>query len=610
MPTLRLAALIACLAASIWLAPAAEARERRAFIVGVQDYAELTDLTRTQADADGYAAAFGDNLDFEVTRVPGDPSTDAFETAFVTFLDSIAPGDQVVFVFSGHGWSNGTENYLAFADAPKQAPESLLKKKTVPVTAEILEEIRKRNPSLVIAIFDACRDNPFDAGTMAGFDKGLARVDAIDGMIIINSAGPNQKALDRLSNRDPSPYSVFTRTLLPKLQDPDLPLYPAFDAAREEVQLLAASVPHPQRPMITSDVSMHFCFSGNCKTGSAAPALDPDTALFVQVTKGTKGRDPCTGYQGYLDAHPGGQFVDRVQKLFALSCAGPQPVGAPVAARTVTEIAAEEAVAAINDFDTFQDCDDCPKMVALPFGKFQMGSAPYEHDPKEDPGYPLHEVTLGRFAIGITEITFAQYQFCQMEGGCTERAINDRGYGKGNRPVMNVTWQEAKEYTEWLTRMSGTHTYRLPTEAEWEYAARGGRAGMTYYWEGSEIEACKHGNLLDLSSKAKYEWRAEAIQCDDGQPATAPVGSYTPNPWGLYDMFGNMSEWVEDCYIAGYEGAPTDGSARQAPDCKARGVRGGSWNGRNEWARIAIRDSDRPDYPASNMGFRVVAELK
>ncbi len=501
--------IIVCICAFLLTALGAEARERRAFVVGVADYTELTDLKKTLSDADGYASVFGDDLEFVVTRVPDNPTRHEFDAAFGAFLQSIAPGDEVAFVFSGHGWSDGAENYIALADAPKNASEFELKQRTLPVGKVILSELRKRQARLVIAIFDACRDNPFDTGTMSGFEKGLARVDQIDGMLIVNSAGPNQKALDRLSEDDPAPYSVFTRALLPKLKDPDLPLMNAFSAAREEVSLMANSINHRQRPMISTDLPMEFCFSGNC-TGALPPPLDADTALFLQVVKGEKGRDPCRGYGSYLTSFPGGLFRDRVQKLFDLTCTSTLSVTDQVSTRTVVDLATDLPPEPLEAFDTFKDCEDCPQMMVLPAGTFQMGSAPYEHSEKEDPGYPQRQVTVKGFAIGTTEVTFAQYQMCQMEGGCSERLIDDRTFGKGNRPIMNVTWDEAKAYTRWLTQMSGAYTYRLPTEAEWEYAARGGKDGMIYCWDGPELDACLHGNLLDLSSKAKYGWRAES----------------------------------------------------------------------------------------------------
>lgn len=251
---LALIALSACLVT--------EAQTRRAFVVGVGEYDEIHDLPRTISDAEGYAEAFGLPLDFEVTKLI-DPTFDEFFEQFASFLETIEPDDQVAFVFSGHGWSDGTQNYLALKDAPLQSSEFRLKRLTAALNRDILDELRQRDPSLVLAIIDACRDNPFDLGTKS-VSKGLIPQQTVPGTLVVYAAGANERALERLSPEDTSPYSLFTRTFLPKLSDPSKPLMRTVDEARDETERWAQTIRHQQRPAVYSDISIDFCFAQSC----------------------------------------------------------------------------------------------------------------------------------------------------------------------------------------------------------------------------------------------------------------------------------------------------------------------------------------------------------
>lgn len=237
--------------------------ERRAFVVGVGDYAELTDLNKTLGDANGYETVFKDKLAFSVTKLEN-PTSEEFLDSFDAFLATIAPGDEVAFVFSGHGWSDGSDNFLALTDAPSDTSERLRKKQTISLSNEVLGEIRDRRPGFVFAVIDACRDNPFASNTKS-MSKGLVPQEIIPRTLVVFAAGDRQKALDRLGDDDASEYSVFTRSLLPKLSDGSRSLMGAVDAARDEVSELASSVGHSQRPALYSDISIKYCFDGECR---------------------------------------------------------------------------------------------------------------------------------------------------------------------------------------------------------------------------------------------------------------------------------------------------------------------------------------------------------
>jgi formylglycine-generating enzyme required for sulfatase activity len=209
---------------------------------------------------------------------------------------------------------------------------------------------------------------------------------------------------------------------------------------------------------------------------------------------------------------------------------------------------------------------------------------------RTDYATPAHNVTLSKsFAIGRYEVTFAEWDACIAESGCKARP-SDRGWGRNRQPVMNVSWLDAKEFAAWLSQKTG-QKYRLPSEAEWEYAGRANTRG-TYWWG------------ADIGTR-----RANCTGCDTGQAQkTLPVGSFPPNAFGLYDTSGNVAEWVEDCWHADYQGAPADGSA-WAGQCQLRVLRGGAFDSSASYVTAASRFRYDYDVAYSANGFRLVREL-
>ncbi len=287
------------------VATTAEAQTKRAFIVGIGDYEELPDLEKTVGDARGYAQVLEEELGYEVTLLDDNPGRVEFITAFDAFRSSIAPGDDVAFIFSGHGWSDGAENYLVLSDAEQDASEIQLTLDTVGVTRFILENIKSRQPRVTLAIIDACRDYPFASITRSGFEKGLVRTEVSEGTMVMYAAGSNQKALDRLGNDDPSPYSVFTRVLLPKLSEADRPLHDIAREVKTEVRTLAEEIDHDQNPAYYDELLGDFCLSGECRAVEAT-GQSPDAAAFTQATAMVGTEQGCTALFNYLDDFPDG----------------------------------------------------------------------------------------------------------------------------------------------------------------------------------------------------------------------------------------------------------------------------------------------------------------
>lgn len=294
----------------------------------------------------------------------------------------------------------------------------------------------------------------------------------------------------------------------------------------------------------------------------------------------------------------------------------------------------------------FTDCQTCPQMIVVPAGQFEMGQV--DGEPNET---PLHEVTIKKpFAIGIYEVTLEQFtafaedsggkyitkakkrankgvgqdpnEKCRVFGGqlwtwAIDKGWHDPGFEQGkDHPVVCVDWYTAKAYAEWLSKKTG-ESYRLLSEAEWEYAARAGSRETTSYG-GNADDICQYGNIADATAfNSNPSW--PAAKCNDGYLYTAPVGKFKANAFGLYDMQGNVWEWVEDCWSEDYHKAPNDGSARVKRDwtrgnimdtkCSDRVLRGSAWESCPPVLRLANRNYMKAGLSSDIYGFRVARDL-
>jgi formylglycine-generating enzyme required for sulfatase activity len=239
--------------------------------------------------------------------------------------------------------------------------------------------------------------------------------------------------------------------------------------------------------------------------------------------------------------------------------------------------------------DGFKECGKCPEMVAVPAGSFTMGSSAREAHRHDNEG-PQHLVTVAKpFAVGRFAVTFDEWDACIAEGGCNSHRPGDEGWGRGRRPVINVSWDDAQAYVAWLSKKTGK-TYRLLSEAEREYVTRAGTT--TPFWWGSSIS----------TSQANYLYFGSYTY---GNVKTLPVDSFKPNAWGLYQVHGNVWEWTQDCYQDTYNGAPADGSARTSGDCRNHVVRGGSRGNGSQDLRAATRGTSTGGNRNHDIGFRL-----
>ncbi|HUF57750.1 MAG TPA: caspase family protein [Thermohalobaculum sp.] len=278
------AVAVATIAASLVAVPSAHAAQRTALIIGNESYAELPSLEKAIADSLGYAQLF-EEKGFDQVIHRTNLTRSGMDLAIANFLDAIEPGDTAVFVYAGHGWSDGNINYLVGVDAPKSSTQSILARISIPLqngANGVIDEMSRRGATLKIAIVDACRDNPFQSDTKGraiGISRGLAQADPPRGTFVIFSAGAKQIALDRLSNEDPYPQSVFTRTFLPLLHA-DLPLLDAIKTAQVEVYKLARLVSHEQEPAYYDQVRGSVCLSPSCRGDYPLPSQQVPQADF------------------------------------------------------------------------------------------------------------------------------------------------------------------------------------------------------------------------------------------------------------------------------------------------------------------------------------------
>ncbi|MEO0033565.1 MAG: hypothetical protein RIS94_3323 [Pseudomonadota bacterium] len=230
-----------------------------------------------------------------------------------------------------------------------------------------------------------------------------------------------------------------------------------------------------------------------------------------------------------------------------------------------------------------------PVMKDIAAGRFVMG-APADADAQQ--GKPQHEVAIRPFRLGETEVTFDQYDAFAR---ATHRAMpQDDGLGRGNRPVINIDRADMEAYAAWLNGVSGQHGFRLPTEAEWEYAAH---AGTTTPFPWGNDPDPRYGNTRMRGGPDQFDM-------------TAPVRSFLPNPWGLYDMAGNVWEATADCRFPDYVGAPVDGSAHLRPDCESYIIRGGDYSSSRRGQKPTARSAAGMTYRSTSLGFRIAQDLR
>lgn len=322
------------------------------------------------------------------------------------------------------------------------------------------------------------------------------------------------------------------------------------------------------------------------RTGSLLGSLAPSTELTVLASRGGWLEvQSADGQHGYVF----GELVTAQEPRVA--AVAPDTTPAPAATKGTRKVG-----------EVFRDCPDCPELVAIAPLSGTIGSPASEPGRYPDEGAPQTAKIDKPLAVGRYEVTFAEWDACAAAGGCGKYRPSDKGWGRGSRPVINVSHDDAQAYVSWLSRKTGKD-YRLLREAEWELLARAGSSGPNP-WNDDERRACSVANGHDETSRRANALGMLPFACDDGFATTAPVGSFAPNSLGLFDMLGNVTEWTADCY------GPVPAVGGNPPkSCAERVVRGGSWGAPLDDMRYARRLGVPPKSRTSTDGFRVARGL-
>lgn len=498
------------------------------------------------------------------------------------FRSKLAPGAVALVFYAGHGLQIKGDNYLPAVDADIGGEEDVPNQSlAVKQLMDVLDDAKTR---LNLVFLDACRNNPY-ARSFRSAASGLAKVSAPSGTLISFATRPGSVAADGYGRN-----GLYTSQLLQQMNQTSQPIEQVLKGVVTGVKLASNG---RQEPWMEGSIEGDFCF-GSCGPSQSVSAPAGPNAATIELAfwDSIKASSNAEDFKAYLEEYPNGRFASLARNR--LRAQTPAPAAAPAQIALAAPSAQALAPTALaGDLQrmaagtVFRDCPDCPEMVVIPPGNYLMGGS--------------RSISLPRaYAVGKFEVTFEQWDACVAAGGCTHKP-SDARWGRGTRPVMNVSWDDARQYTAWLTKKAGK-SYRLLTEAEWEYAARAGTT-TAYYWGDGDANICQYANVDNGGMFG-------ASGC--GSRRTSPVGERKPNAFGLHDMLGNVWEWTEDCYNAGIDSVPSDGSARTSGDCGERVLRGGSWYGvtgdayASPYAGSAVRLSSTVGSSVVNtIGFRV-----
>lgn len=541
------------------------AEKRVALVIGNNDYSSLPDLNNAKKDATDMARKLK-GLGFEVVLKTNAGRRDMYR-AIDEFARMLSGGDTALVFYAGHGIQADGKNYLipANADVETEAdlePEALTSKR-------FLTAMSDAGVGLSMMILDACRDNPLPKRKRSAA-RGLAVVSVpqgASGTAVLYSAGPGQTAEDG----DIGGNGVFTGALLKALDKPGLTIEQVF---KETVKAVSRKTNKRQKPWINASLSGNFYFKSRTaqtptvSTPAPTVAVDKEAMFWDTIKHSTDAAD----FEAYLEQYPKGAFAAlarvKVKKYEKQQVAVVTPSGRKAVQYTVG--------------NTLRDCLDCPEMVVIPAGSFRMGNLGGGGDDDEK---PVHTVTIPKpFAIGKFEVT--QDEWRSIMGS------NPSFFKGGRNPVGDISWQDAKQYVRKLSAKTGKE-YRLLSEAEWEYMARAG-SSTKYPW-GDDM-----GSGKAVCNGCGSRW---------DNKGSAPVGSFQPNAFGVYDTVGNVWEWVEDCWNENYKGAPNNGEPWTGGNCSKRVLRSGDHDSDPREVRSINRNRDASDNEYYLYGVRVARTL-
>jgi formylglycine-generating enzyme required for sulfatase activity len=627
---------------------------RVALVIGNNDYQHAKKLDNAVADAQAFRREL-ETRGFDVVyRENANRRT--MNSAMEEFMGKLSTDTVGMIFYSGHGVQINGANYLVPTDLLAKVPADFVYDAVD--LSKLIDRVAKTQAKFSLAVIDACRDNPFQGnGRDIGGTRGLvAPTGDATGVMIVYSAGANQKALDRLGETDRNPNGLFTREFLKAIRVPGLTVQEAVNQIKATVISQAKSVGYVQTPAIYDQSVGTFYFTPGKAPApvakleqqtlqQAVQTVDP-SVMELEFWNGIKDRNSKEEFSAYLEQYPQGRFaplararmLNITRQVSTDSASADKAVADKIASDKLAadklaadKAAAEKRVVPVAG-QTIKDCADCPEMVVIPAGSFMMGSPDIEKGRQPDGREgPVHEVRIGYpYALGKHEVTRGEFsRFAAASGykteaertsGCAEwdgkawvhdASKNWRNPGfpqTDSHPVVCVSWNDAQAYLTWLNKKVPGKGFRLPSEAEWEYAARAGQGAARYPWgdDAGNSKICGFANGMDTIGKAQVSVPWSAASCGDGHAYTAPAGSFKANDFGLYDMHGNAWEWVQDVWHENYQGAPRDGSAWVNGGDQARRVlRGGAWDFDPGSLRSANRDRSAPVNRDGSTGMRI-----
>ena len=539
--------------------PSAQAA-RQALVIGNAAYTEgaLKNPVNDARAMDGKLTALG----FKVMKVENLKRQQIGRT-LTAFANGLKPGDEVVVFYAGHGVQVKGINYLPAVDADIQSEEDVALNSLNLNT--LMERLDEAKAGLKLLFLDACRNNPY-ARSLRSNDRGLARVSAApSGTLIHFATRPGSVAADGSGSN-----GLYTSQLLRFIDSPDLPVETMLKRVSAAVTVESRK---QQEPWTEGSIVGEFYFRPGALAATVKPELLlSDAQVEQQAWSAAQSGNTAAGYSAYLEEYPKGRFA-AAARVARASVAGQAvslaPVQAPAAA------AAPALPAGSTAGQVIKDCADCPEMVAIPAGSFEMGSTESADE------QPVHQVNVPAFLLGRTEVTQGQWRAVMGSNPSYFKACGL------DCPVENVSWNDAQDFARRLSQKTG-NTYRLPSEAEWEYAARAGSRGKWSFGD-------------DESQLGDYAWFI-----GNSVSKIHPAAQKRPNAFGLYDMHGNVWEWVQDTGHENYQGAPSDGSAWINGGGQARRVfRGGAWINYPGLLRSANGDRSGPDFRDGVTGLRI-----
>ncbi len=601
-PVLSGYAVFACAILLALAAAPARAERRVALVIGNSAYEEgalknpVNDARAIRARLGQLGFAQGDIVYRENLKVREiGPTLREFKARLSA--DSVA-----LIFYAGHGLQVNGENYLPAVDARIEGEEDVSQYSLK--LSQLMTVLAVSQSRMNLVFLDACRNNPYKRA-FRDASRGLARArdETPSGTLISYATRANDVAADGKGDN-----GVFTRALLAHMGEPGQPIE---QMLKKVVRSVKAETNGKQEPWQEGSYEGDFYFvpAGATPPGQlAGPRAAPAAAAFSLDDLNRQNTAQAASQANWVKWQAGmnkayaevasfsgaAALQTAAWERFLGAYAQDNPFSGEDDAmrgrgRTKLLEAQKRMAAPTAANKSFKDCDDCPEMVVIPPGSFMLGSPATEKERDGNEG-PQRRVTIGAaFAVGKYTVTFDQWEACTGVGSCRAHRPNDRGWGRANRPVINVDWADAQLYVAWLSHKTGKQ-YRLLSEAEWEYAARAGTSTARYW--GPEPGKGK-ANCKDCAS----QW---------GGNQTAPVGSFAPNGFGLYDMLGNVWQMTEDCWNGSHAGAPANGSVRRKGECGEHAARGGSWTSDAASLRSARRGLSEPGH---RTGFRVARAL-